>query len=413
MIGAAMREQTSGSARRRTMRHSLLTRRLDVDSARVWDIHYRARERRKAGEDVILLTVGDPDFDTPPAIVDEAARSMRRGRTRYGPTAGDPPLREAIARYHQRITRQRVDAEEVVVFAGGQSALFACALCIADPGDEFVVFEPRYVTYDGVIDTPGAVRVDVPLATSQGFGFDPDALGRAVTPRTRAILLNTPHNPTGLVAGREELEAIAAIARRNDLWVLSDEVYAGLTYDAEHVAIAGLPGMAERSVTINSLSKSHAMQGWRLGWAVGPRPLARHLTHLIVSMVFGTPPFTQDAALFALTHEFEEVETMERAYRARRDLVCTRINACPGLACQWPQGGMYALADVRGTGLSDTDFAWDLLDAEGVSVLPAATFGASAVGHVRISLTAPVAVLEKACDRIERYARSLGAAHAD
>ena len=269
------------------------------------------------------------------------------------------------------------------------------------------VFEPRYVTYDGVIDTPGALRVDVPLAVAQGYRFDPDAFGRAVTPRTRAVLLNTPHNPTGLVAGRDELVAIAAIAKRHDLWVLSDEVYASLTYDAEHVAIASLPGMAERTVTINSLSKSHAMQGWRLGWAVGPRPLARHLTHLIVSMVFGTPPFTQDAARFALTREFAEVEAMERAYRARRDLVCARLNSCPGLACQWPQGGMYAMVDVRGAGLSDSDFAWGLLKAEGVSVLPAATFGESAAGHVRVSLTAPEAVLTEACDRIERYARSL------
>ena len=389
------------------MHHSALTRRLDVESARVWDIHYLARERREAGEDVILLTVGDPDFDTPPAIIDEAGRSMRRGRTRYGPTAGDPLLREAIARHHEQLTAQPVSAENVVVFAGAQSALFSCALCIADPGDEIAVFEPRYVTYDGVIDTPGAVRVDVPLAAPQGFRFDPDALGRAVTPRTRAILLNTPHNPTGLVAAREELEAIAAIAKRHDLWVLSDEVYASLTYDAEHIAIASLPGMTERTVTINSLSKSHAMQGWRLGWAVGPRPLARHLTHLIVSMVFGTPPFTQDAALFALTHDLAEVEAMERAYRARRDLVCARINDCPGLSCQWPQGGMYAMVDVRGIGLCDNDFAWGLLDTERVSVLPTETFGASAAGYVRVSLTAPEAVLEEACDRIERYARSL------
>ena len=389
------------------MRHSLLTRRLDVESARVWDIHYQARDRSQAGEDVILLTVGDPDFETPPAIVDEAERSLRRGRTRYGPTAGEPPLRETIARHHARTTAQTVSAENVVVFAGAQSALFACVLCIADPGDEIAVYEPRYVTYDGVFDTPGAVRIDVPLAAPQGFRFDPDALGRAVTPRTRAVVLNTPHNPTGVVAAREELEAIAAIAKRHDLWVLSDEVYASLTYDAEHVAIASLPGMAERTVTINSLSKSHAMQGWRVGWAVGPEPLARHLTHLIVSMVFGTPSFTQDAALYALTHELAEVEEMERAYRARRDLVCTRLNACPGLSCQWPQGGMYAMVDVRGTGLSDEDFAWGLLDAEGVSVLPTATFGASAVGHVRVSLTAPEAVLEQACNRIERFARGL------
>ena len=196
--------------------------------------------------------------------------------------------------------------------------------------------------------------------------------------------------------------------KRHDLWVVSDEVYASLTYDTEHVAIASLPGMAGRTVTINSLSKSHAMQGWRLGWAVGPQPLARHLVNLILSMVFGVAQFTQDAAHFALTREFEEIEAMHREYRARRDLLCEWINACPGLSCQWPQGSMYAMVDVRGTGLSDTDFAWGLLDAEGVSVLPTATFGENAAGHVRVSLTAPQDVLGRACDRIERYTRTLG-----
>ena len=389
------------------MRYSSLTRRLDVESTHVWKIHYLAQQRRDAGEDVIVLSAGDPDFDTPAAIVEEAGHSLRRGRTYYGPTAGDPWLREAIARHHERSTAQRVSAEEVVVFTGAQNALFAAVLCLADPGDEILVFEPRYVTYDGVIDTPGALRVDVPLAAPQGFGFDPDALGRAVTPRTRAILLNTPHNPTGLVATREELAAIAAIAKRHDLWVVSDEVYASITYDAGHVAIASLPGVAGRSVTISSLSKSHAMQGWRLGWAVAPQPLARHLSHLIVSMIFGTPLFTQDAAHLALTRELAEVEAMQREYRIRRDLLCTRLDTCPGLSCQWPQGGLYAFADVRGTGLSDTDFAFGLLEAEGVSVLPAGSFGESGAGHVRVSLTVPTATLEEAGERIARYVDTL------
>ena len=390
------------------MRHSALTRRLDVESARVWDIHYRARERREAGEDVILLTVGDPDFETPPAIVDEAERSLRRGRTHYGPTAGEPPLREAIARHHERITGQPVSAgERGGVRRRAERAVFVRALHRRsrrrDRGLRASLRDLRRRDRHagrgaGRRPARGAPRAFASIRTRSAARW---------TPRTRAVLLNSPHNPTGIVAAREELEAIAAIAKRHDLWVLSDEVYASLTYDAEHVAIASLPGMAERTVTVNSLSKSHAMQGWRLGWAVVPQALARHLTHLIVSMVFGTPPFTQDAALLALTRELEEVGAMERAYRARRDLACARLNACPGLACQWPQGGMYAMVDVRGTGRSDDDFAWGLLDAEGVSVLPAATFGESAAGHVRVSLTAPEAVLGEACDRIERYARSL------
>ena len=391
------------------MHYSALTRRLDVDSSHVWEIHYQARRRLDAGEDVILIGVGDPDFETPPAIVEAAERSLRSGRTRYAATEGDLSLREAIARHHERLTSQRVDAEQVVVFTGAQNALFASVLCLVDPGEEIIVCEPRYVTYDGVIETPGAVRVGVPLVASEGFRFDPDAIGRAVTPRTRAILLNTPHNPTGRVLAREEADAIAGIAMRHDLWVISDEVYASLTYDVEHIAVASLPGMADRTVTINSLSKSHAMQGWRLGWAVGPRPLAGHLTNLILSMVFGVAQYTQDAGHFALTREFEEIEAMNREYRTRRELLCERINACPGLSCRWPQGGMYVMVDVRGTGLSDTEFAWGLLDAEAVSVLPTATFGENAAGHVRVSLTAPQSVLRQACDRIEHYVRMLSA----
>ena len=387
---------------------SALTRRLDVDSSHVWEIHYQARRRLDSGKDVILLGVGDPDFETPPAIVDAAERSMRGGRTGYAATEGELPLREAIARHHERLTSQRVDADQVVVFTGAQSALFASVLCLVDPGEEIIVCEPRYVTYDGVIETPGAVRVGVPLVAAEGFRFDPDAVGRAVTPRTRAILLNSPHNPTGRVLSREEADAIAGIAKRHDLWVISDEVYASLTYDVEHVAIASLAGMAKRTVTVNSLSKSHAMQGWRLGWTVGPQPLSRHLTNLILSMVFGVAQFTQDAGHFALSREFEEIDAMNREYRARRDVLCERINACPGLACDWPQGGMYAMVDVRGTGLSDTDFAWGLLDAEGVSVLPTATFGENAAGHVRVSLTAPESMLREACDRMDRYVRTLG-----
>ena len=391
------------------MHYSALTRRLDVDSSHVWEIHYHARRRLDAGEDVILLGVGDPDFDTPPEIVEAAERSLRSGRTGYAATEGDLSLREAIARHHDRLTGQHVDADQVVVFTGAQNALFASVLCVVDPGEEIIVCEPRYVTYDGVIETPGAVRVGVPLAAAEGFRFDPDAIARAVTPRTRAILLNSPHNPTGRVLAREEAVEIAGIAKRHDLWVISDEVYASLTYDVEHVAMASLPGMAERTVTVNSLSKSHAMQGWRLGWTVGPRPLARHLTNLILSMVFGVAQFTQDAAHFALTRDFDELQAMRREYRVRRELLCERINACPGLACRWPQGGMYAMVDVRGTGLSDTEFAWGLLDAVGVSVLPTATFGENAAGHVRVSLTAPQPALRQACDRIERYVRTLAA----
>ena len=391
------------------MKFSPLTQRLDTDASYAWAIHDAGRRRLRAGEDIILLSVGDPDFDTPPAIIEHAADRMRAGRTRYGPAAGDAELRAAIAANHRRLTGQDVPPEAVVVFPGGQNALYATMRCIASQGDEVIVPEPRYVTYEGVVDASGATRIDVPLNPDNAFHIDPEDVARVVSPRTTAIMLNSPHNPTGMMFTRDELEQIAAIARDNDLWVISDEVYADITFSADHISIASLDGMAKRTVTIGSMSKSHAMQGWRLGWAVAPPPLAHHLVNLIMCMIFGTPPFTQDAAQFALTHALEEADAMKAEYRRRRDLVCERINACSGLRCEWPEGGMFLLVDVRGTGMSDTEFAHTLLDAEGVCVLPAASFGRSARGHVRVSITAPIEALTSACDRMERFTRSRAA----
>ena len=388
------------------MTFSQLTQRLDTDSSYVWDIHDRARRRLHAGEDVILLSVGDPDFDTPSAITEHAYERILAGRTRYGPAAGDPALRETIAEQHQRHTGQAVTRDNVVVFPGAQNALYSTMMCIAELGDEVIVPEPRYVTYDGVVAATGAQRIDVPLSASNSFRLDVDDLAREVSPRTRAILLNTPHNPTGMMFSRDELEQIAAIAKEHSLWVVSDEVYADITFGAEHVSIAGLDGMAERAVTISSVSKSHAMQGWRLGWAVAPKTLVPHLVNLIMCMLFGTPPFVQDAARFALTHELDETKRMKSEYLRRRELVCARINNMAGLRCTWPDGGMFLLVDVRDTGLTDNEFAEALLEHEGVCVLPAASFGRDAEGHVRVSLTAPFEQLESACNRIDRFMRS-------
>jgi len=270
-----------------------------------------------------------------------------------------------------------------------------------------LVPEPRYVTYESVIDASGATRVDVPLDVDRGFHLDPARLEAAVTDRSRMILLNTPHNPTGMVMTREELEGVAEVALRHDLWVVCDEVYAELTFDVPHISICSIPQIADRSVSIGSLSKSHAMQGWRIGWVIAPPGLANHLINLVKPMHYGLSPFIQDAAAVALTEKHAETEAMNREYRKRRDLVCSRINTMPGLACIWPEGSMFLLVDVRGTGLDGERFAWGLLDHGGVSLLPGTGFGASVTGHVRFSLTMPLSVLEDACDRLERYARSL------
>lgn len=390
------------------MRLSSFVERIGGEGAAAWDIHTRAVERQGRGEDVIVLSVGDPDFDTPPAIVDAAVESLRQGRTHYMPIIGEPALRRAIAREHEHASGQLVGPENVAVLAGAQCALFCSALCVLDEGDEVIVPEPMYVTYEAVLRAAGARIVNVPLPASREFALDPAEIAAAVTSRTRAILVNSPHNPTGAMVTRRDWEAVAELCRRHDLWLLSDEVYAALTYDGEHVSPAGLPGMGERTVTISSLSKSHAMTGWRIGWAVAPRPLVPHLANLALCMLYGCPGFVQDAALAALEAGPAEVTRMRDIYRRRRDLVHRKLSQAGGLGCHLPAAGMFMMVDIRGTGLGAYAFCDGLLDAKGVAVLAGEAFGPSAAGHVRLSLGTPEPVLEEACDRIVAYARSLG-----
>jgi arginine:pyruvate transaminase len=391
------------------MRFSSFVERIGGEGAAAWEIHGRASRLKRQGKDIILLSVGEPDFDTPPAIVDAAIEGLRQGHTHYGEVVGDHRLRAAIAEAHQVQSGQPTDPNQVVVMAGAQCALYAAAACVLDRGDEIIVPAPAYVTYEAVIGASGARMVLVPLKPEHEFQIEPEAIERAITPKTRALLVNSPNNPTGAVITRANWERLAAICVRHDLWLLSDEVYAGLVFEGEHVSPAGLPGMAERTVTINSLSKSHAMTGWRLGWSIAPPSLAGHLGNLALCMLYGSPPFVQDAARAALAHPPHELDAMKAAYRRRRDLVVRRFGNAAGLRCHRPEGGMFAMVDVRGTGLSAQSFSSRLLDAEGVAVLPADAFGPSAAGHVRISLGTGDRELEQACERIQRFAEGLAA----
>ena len=385
------------------MKFSSFVERIGGEGAAAWNIHTRAVERLHRGDDVILLSIGDPDFDTPAPITDAAIASLRAGNTHYTSVVGEPELRQAIAAQHRRNTGQEVGPEQVVVLAGAQCGLFSAALCILEPGDEIIVPEPMYVTYEAVIGATGARLVTVPLRPERQFHLDPGDLAAAVTDRTRAVLLNAPHNPTGAILTRDAVEAVAEVCIRHDLWLISDEVYAALAYDRPFVSPCGLPGMGERTVTVNSLSKSHAMTGWRIGWAVTPPEMVEHMANLALCMLYGCPGFVQDAAVVALEGELREVATMRDAYRARRDLVCERLSGVPGLRCQRPEGGMFVMLDIRGTGQSAYGFSDGLLDVAGISVLAGDAFGPSAAGHVRLSLGVSEETLRKACDRIVDY----------
>ncbi|ATP49772.1 arginine--pyruvate aminotransferase AruH [Pseudomonas putida] len=389
------------------MRYAKLTQRIAGDGAAAWDIHYRALAMQAEGKDVLLLSVGDPDFDTPAPIVEAAIDSLRAGHTHYADVRGKLALRQAIADRHRQRSGQPVSADQVTVLAGAQCALFCVAQCVLDPGDEVIVAEPMYVTYEAVFGACGATVVPVPVKPENGFRVCPQDVAARITPRTRALALNSPHNPSGASLPRSTWEALAELCIAHDLWLISDEVYSELLYEGEHVSPGSLPGMAERTATLNSLSKSHAMTGWRVGWVVGSPELATHLENLALCMLYGSPDFIQDAAVVALNQPLPALEAMRDAYRQRRDLVCEQLAGCPGVKALKPDGGMFVMVDIRETGLSAQAFADRLLDREGVSVLAGEAFGPSAAGHIRLGLVVGAEALAEACQRIVRCAGEL------
>ncbi|MCY1391142.1 Arginine--pyruvate transaminase AruH [compost metagenome] len=389
------------------MRFSDLTQRIAGDGAAAWNIHYRALERQARGDDILLLSVGDPDFDTPQPIIQAAIDSLLNGNTHYSDVRGKFPLRQRIAAWHNQRSGQSVGADQVAVLAGAQCALFCVVQCLLNPGDEVIVAEPMYVTYEAVFGACGAKVVPVPVRSEHGFRIQPEDVAAAITPRTRALALNSPHNPSGASLPRSTWNALAELCIAHDLWMISDEVYSELLFEGEHVSPASLPGMAERTATINSLSKSHAMTGWRVGWVVGSQELAGHLENLALCMLYGSPDFVQDAACVALEARLPELDAMREAYRQRRDLVCATLEGCPGLRALKPDGGMFVMVDIRETGLSAQDFADRLLDGYGVSVLAGEAFGPSAAGHIRLGLVLGSEPLQEACRRIARCAAKL------
>jgi arginine:pyruvate transaminase len=389
------------------MRFSPLVDRVAGRGSAAWSVHTEARGRQQAGEDVIFLTVGDPDQEPPETVIDATVAALHDGRTGYAPTIGYPALREAIAARVARRSGQPCTADNIAVVPGAQGGLYSAMQCLAGPGDEIIVGEPIYATYEGVIGASGARMVTFPLRPDRGFHPDLDALAQAITPRTRVLWINSPHNPTGAVFTRAEFEAVAALCRAHDLWLLSDEVYEDLAFARPHTSAWSLPDMAERSVVVSSLSKSHALPAFRLGWVVGPPELIRHLANLLLCLTYGSPAFIQYGALAAFRGELPEVAGLREDYRSRAALMSDLLARAPGCRVIPPEGGMFVLLDVRGTGLGAADFARRLLDSERVAVLPCDGFGPSAAGHLRIALSAPEARLRDAADRILRFARGL------
>lgn len=381
------------------MKFSPLVQRISGEGADAWLTHYEASAARDRGEDVIILSVGDPDLDTPAIVVDKAVERLRAGDTHYSPAAGRLAVREAIAAHHSQRTGQTAAADNVVFLSGAQNALFVASLCVAGAGDEIISFDPMYPTYPATLQASGAKMVRAP--TTGHFRPDINALASLINANTRAIAWASPNNPSGVILHEEELEALGSLAEKNDLWLISDEVYAGLAPGGRIPSLAAR--MPERLITLGSLSKSHAMTGWRAGWLVGPRQLAIHAESLAMCMLFGAPGFVQEAAITALSIAPEAERRIREYCEVRRARIVAQLAGIPRLRAVVPEAGMFMLVDVRGTGLSGYEFMRALYESERVSVLDGAAFGRETAAFVRICFATDEVSLDAGCERIRRF----------
>ncbi len=368
-----------------------------------WEIYYRTRDLVEAGERVLNLTIGEPDVKTDPAILAAMHESAMAGNTGYTFGPGKRPLREAIAARVAARTGVPTTWRNVIVTPGGQAALFAAHLALLDAGDTALYCDPYYATYPGTIRATGAQAVPVPTRPEDGFAPTGAAIA-AKAAGARTILINTPNNPTGTIYSRATLDGIGRAAMQHDLWVISDEVYDTQVWQGAHLSPRALPGLAERTVVIGSMSKGHAMTGSRLGWIVAPEAVAEAATVLATNTTYGVAPFVQDAALFALNQGEAFEARIAAPFRRRRDLALGLLAGANAVRAVPPQGAMYLMLDIRATGLSGQDFARRLLEAERIAVMPGESFGAAAAGHVRVAMTLPDEAFGEAMARLLAFA---------
>ncbi|MGX7826925.1 pyridoxal phosphate-dependent aminotransferase [Actinokineospora sp. 24-640] len=357
--------------------------RLGTESA--FEVLAKAKALEATGTPVIHLEIGEPDFDTPAHIARAARDALERGMTHYVPAPGIPELRAAVTASLERDGRMTTTPDRVIVTPGAKPIMFFTILALCEEGDEVLYPDPGFPMYASIAAFAGATPVPVPLREANGFTIDPDELAALVTPRTKLLILNSPHNPCGSALDRAQIEAIADIAIRHDLTVLSDEVYWALRYGGEHHSVLDVPGMAERTVLLDGWSKTYAMTGWRLGYGVFPAELVEPVSRLVINSVSCTSAFSQHAAIAALEGPREDVDRMREAFAARAEIVVDGLNAIPGVSCVRPGGAFYAFPNVTGLGLSSGELADRLLNEAGVAALPGTAFGQYGEGYLRFS----------------------------
>ena len=359
---------------------------ITTDGSDGWEILYKSRAMIAKGQDVLELTIGEHDIRTDPKILAAMHQSALGGHTGYASVPGTPELRRAVAARVQERTGVPTSHKNVLITPGGQAGLFAAILCATDPGDGVVHLDPYYATYPTSIRA--ASCVPMPIKTGPENDFQPSAADLATRPEgARAFLMNSPNNPTGTVYSTETMEAVAEYVQSNDLTLISDEVYDTQIWSGAHVSPRALPNMAERTIVIGSMSKSHAMTGSRIGWVIAPEGAIENMIDLATNTTYGVAGFVQDAALFALSQGEVFEEKIAASFKRRREIALSILQGFPNIPMIAPRGGMYLMLDVRKTGLSGIEFANRLLDERSIAVMPGESFGDSAAGHIRVAMT--------------------------
>jgi aspartate/methionine/tyrosine aminotransferase len=370
-----------------------------------FDVLVRARALEAQGRNIIHLEIGEPDFDTPRHIVEAGKAALDQGWTHYGPTQGLPELRTSIAKYISRTREIEVGPEHVCVVPGGKPIIFFPMMAVLEEGDEVIYPNPGFPIYESMIRYLGATPVPIPLVEERGFSFDLDVFFSKLSSRTKMVVLNSPHNPTGGVIPAADIRAIAGMLRDRDVLILSDEIYSRIYFGEPPLSIASLPGMLEKTIILDGFSKTYAMTGWRMGYGVMPAWLVAAVNLLMVNSNSCTASFTQRAGIAALEGSQDEVRRMVSEFQIRRDAFCAGLNSLPGFRCAIPQGAFYAFPNIEGTGRKSKELADAILNETGVACLSGTAFGEYGEGYLRFSIANS---LEKLMEAVERIRKLLG-----
>jgi aspartate/methionine/tyrosine aminotransferase len=389
-----------------TTQHELqLARRMSrLGTETAFEVLNKARALERQGKSIIHLEIGEPDFDTPANVIEAGVDALHHGWTHYGPSAGLPELRQTIADYVSRTRGVKVAAEEVVVVPGGKPIIFFTMLALIDEGDEVIYPNPGFPIYESMIHYVGGRAVPIHLREDRDFSLDVDELAPLVTDRTKLIILNSPHNPTGGVMERRDVEQVAKVIGDRNILVLSDEIYSRLLFEGEHFSIMSVPGMQERTILLDGFSKTYAMTGWRMGYGVMRADLAAHITRLATNSTSCTASFTQIAGIEALRGDQTSVDRMCSEFKRRRDAFVAGLNKIKGFSCRMPKGAFYVFPNITKTGWKSKPLADALLEQAGVAALSGTAFGAFGEGYLRFSVANSLENLQQALQRVGKWA---------